>query len=256
MVKTPLPRLQTRFRTEYLPSRQAVRVRAVGRPVRVPLAQVPPDATVLELPIVEIRTHETWLQLPMGQGWVASFRLVSTGRSGRRRTAIAELRVHPFEPGAPPGEWSGARRASVPKTSFQFAALRRAVTAKTFDVGLAAMLANLTRQGALAAFDSPAVRPLPEGRKNRGRPLQFGRRYLAELAIRAQTLYEAGARHDGVSVWRQLAREAGVSPAAIGKRLERARALGLLFPTRRGQRGMVATPRAHALADPVAPRRA
>ncbi len=197
----------------------------------------------------EVQVFEDWLEVDVGPGWIAAFRLVSRGRAGHRRTDIAELRVFPAERSANPGEWSGVRRGRslrLPRTRFSFARVRAAITEQAFQDALSAVRENLAQQRALGLYDDPvAMRTPPPASPDRGRPGRPRAEY-ARLALRYDEL--EAERTGGESTRRRLARELGISEAATAKRLERARQFGFLDPVKPGQRGGHATPLAYRLA--------
>jgi hypothetical protein len=191
----------------------------------------------------EVFVESDWLQIPLSPEWVACFRLVSRGRGGRRYTEPVELRIHPYEASAEPGEWSGIRKgrgAHLPSTRFSFALVRQIVTEGVFKRALTELRASLERQHALGAFNNPVpARTKRSDSRDRGRPGGKVREY-AELALRYDEL--EAQRDTGESTRRRLARELKVEETTIAKRLQQARRMGFLEKVRPGQRGSRATP--------------
>jgi hypothetical protein len=88
----------------------------------------------------EAKVIESWLEVPIGDGWVAAYRVVHSGTPRRPKTRILEVRVFPDEGDrmspsgqhALGGRWSArflGNRAPV-KATFSFDRLRRGVTEK------------------------------------------------------------------------------------------------------------------------------
>jgi hypothetical protein len=86
----------------------------------------------------EARVIENWLEVSIGDGWIAAYLLAHTGTARRARTRILEVRifpdegdrVHPSGMHAPGGRWSAAflgERART-KATFSFDRMRRGVT--------------------------------------------------------------------------------------------------------------------------------
>jgi hypothetical protein len=75
----------------------------------------------------EVGVEDLWVEIPLGSGWLAAYRLLP--RPGRE-PFVAEVRILPDERNRPgPGEWSAAfrgRRARVPRHRLTTRLLREA----------------------------------------------------------------------------------------------------------------------------------
>src|SRR5262245_7110466 len=87
------------------------------------------------LPVVahlcEVYDRAIWLEMVVGRGWRAAYRLVSQSIRGRRRLVVGEIRILPIEAGEDPGEWSGSRlseRARLPVGGLPITIARQALT--------------------------------------------------------------------------------------------------------------------------------
>ena len=197
---------------------------------------------------------DDWLEIPIGDGWIAAYRLAHAGSPRAPRTRILEVRVFPDErERVASGEWSAAVLGNRAKAlrQFSFERLRRGVTEKSFDAALQATRANAEKHGALEAFGHPGRghRSDREGR-GAGRPGRQ-RSFYALVAVRYHRIEHHSRRPVGTST-REVLRARhypDASTAAIGKWLTTARRLGFLTKVSRGQRGAMATDIARALAE-------
>ena len=201
----------------------------------------------------EAYVTDDWLEIPIGDGRIAAYRLAHAGRPSAPRTRILEVRVFPDErERVASGEWSAAvlgNRAKALK-QFSFERLRRGVTEKSFDAALQATRASAEKHGALEAFGHPARghRSDREGR-GAGRPGRQ-RSFYALVAVRYDRIEHDFRRVPGTST-RELLKERyypKATLAAIGKWLTTARKQGLLTKVARGSRASRATDIAQQLA--------
>ncbi len=197
---------------------------------------------------------DDWLEVPIGDGWLAAYRLAHVGPPEHPRTRILEVRVFPDEPDHTAGDWSAAvlgRAVTPAATAFSFERLRRGVTEKLFNAALSATRANAERHRALEAFGHPARRhqPAHEGR-GAGRP-RLPAMFYARLAVRYHAIEHHRRREPRMSTRTLLQQRyyPEASVAAIGKWLSTARRHGLLTKTERGGRGSMATMAARQLVD-------
>lgn len=189
----------------------------------------------------EVGVEDLWVEIPLGHGWLAAYRLLP--RPGRE-PFVGEVRILPAErnrPGA--GEWSAAfkgRRARVPRYRLTTRLLRDASPEKHRDT-LRRLVANLTadtlRRGYFGVAP-PATRPAPSA-KPVGRPAKL-RSFYATIACEYDDV-EYGERDAGQSTRKRLAERHGVPESTVVGWLRTCRRLGFLTVTARGQRGARAT---------------
>lgn len=202
----------------------------------------------------ETRVIEDWLEVPIGGGWIAAYRIAHSGDPETPQTRILEVRIFPDEPKRPiAGEWSAkvrGGRARV-RTAFSFERLRRGVTEKSFNAALQATRSNAEERNALGAFGYPAKQRMGSGDEGRGagRP-GLSRSFYALVAVRYHEIEHDPDRDPGTSSRRTLKQRyyPKASLDAIGKWLTTARKQGLLTNVNRGSRGSMATGVAYALA--------
>jgi hypothetical protein len=202
----------------------------------------------------EARVLEDWLEVPIGDGWIAAYRVVHGGRPDAPRTRILEVRVFPDEiDRATLGEWSAAVLGHRATTAhrFSFERLRRGVTEKAFNTALEATRAPLVnRRGALQYFGYPAARHHAEHEgRGAGRPGRQ-RTFYAKLAVRYDAIEQNPRREPRTSTRKLLQHRyyQDASLADIGKWLTTARRQGFLTTVARGARGSRATEAARTLA--------
>jgi hypothetical protein len=199
-----------------------------------------------------VQVDESWLEVPIGDGWIAAYRL----SHGTRGSRITEVRVFQDDGTERPAGESNmnlqpSRRLRAP---FLFERLRRGITERSFDSALAATRENAARQGALAAFGNPASRAARSAKEGRGagRPGR-NRRFYAEAAVRFDRI--EWSRGDGnASTYREMQKRyyPKASVAAIAKWISRAGAMGFVTAAERGERGRRATLLARKIAGSAA----
>jgi hypothetical protein len=199
----------------------------------------------------EAAREDLWLEVPLGSGWRAAWRLLP--RAGRL-PVLAELRIMPDEAGHPAGEWSASvlgRRARAPKHALTARLLRQA-TPERARHALAALVADLRRHpkadgltASVAAFFLPKSTSTRKAGPRVGRPPKPARFY-AEVAVNYHEIEID--RADGGSTRAQLAALYGVPATTVAGWLRTARRLGFLTPTKAGSRHSVATADAFATA--------
>lgn len=196
-------------------------------------AGLEPDAPGLpeRLPPRPVSVLEQWYEQLLGDGWVAAFRLGEQGQ----RLVVAELRLFPSAGPREPlaGRWAAdvlGTRAPVPRGGLKARTLGL-VKLRAFERDLGALL---------RAYHLPRLRgpePSPTG-ETRGRKPNL-RRY-AEVAQAYEKAYAAGSSRPTAAVAARLKMTAGAARAAVA----RARTLGMLTATVRGERGGRAMQRA------------
>jgi hypothetical protein len=247
---TPHPKLCRNIGSVAITKPQVVRYPELQHRLDASLAQV---AGTIDAP-------EHWLEIPIGKGWIAAYRLQHTGRGSRRRTTqILEVRVFPDEHGdRRAGEWSAAvlgTPARKPRMAFSFERVRRGITERSFNAALAATGENASRQGASHVFGTPGTRHGGSRREGRGagRPRLRDNAFYAKLAVRYDAIEHSDRREPGESTRRTLAKtyqqQLGhtVTENNIGKWLQQAYALGFLTPSLQGSRRRRATKAARDL---------
>ena len=180
---------------------------------------------------VRYAANEHFLDVPIGDDWIATYRLAFGGRP--RRARIMELRI----------SYTGKRRNG----QFSFERLRR-LTERGFVDALASTVQGADSR-ALEIMKFPTarlVRPKTEGR-GAGRP-GLSRKHYAEVAVRYHAI-EHDENREPRSSTRELLRKRyypKATPAMIGKWLTTAGKHGFLTPVARGSRHRYATATARA----------
>jgi hypothetical protein len=198
-----------------------------------------------------VGAEDHWLEIPLGHGWIAAYRLAHRGPAERRRTHILELRVFPDERDHDAGEWSGLFLGThaTTRTPFAFERVRRGVTEKGFNAALAATRQVAEQAGALARLGAPARRQAGsrvEGR-GAGRPPKYPRVFFARLALEYHRIEHLSRKEPGKSTRQILADRHDKPVTTIAKWLWRARRFGFLTKEGKGARGSYATEAAKTL---------
>jgi hypothetical protein len=247
---TPHPRLRRNGGRVAITKLQVARYPELKHRLDASLDQV---AGTIALP------EDHWLEVPIGEGWIAAYRLQHTGRGSRRRTQILEVRVFPDERGdRRAGEWSAAVLGTPSRklrTAFSFERVRRGITERSFNAALAATGENASHQGASHVFGTPGTRHAGSRHEGRGagRPRLRDDAFYAKLAVRYDALEHSDRREPGESTRRTLAKtyqqQIGhtVTENDIGKWLQQACALGFLTASLQGSRRRRATDAAREL---------
>ena len=183
--------------------------------------QPPQPASVLDI----------WFEAPLDDGWVVAYRLGLQGE----RVVVSEVRIFPAAPPREPdsGRWTAdvlGSRAPTPAGGLKARTLR-SVRLRAFERELSAIL----KAYRLPRFRTPEQ---PPAGGKRGRKVNL-RRY-ARIAILYAERYEAASAHPTADLVKHLHLTPATARAAVAK----ARRLGLLTETERGQRGGRATARA------------
>lgn len=187
---------------------------------------------------------ETWLEVPVGDDWVAAYRIVP---DEDRRPVVAELRVFPNEPGRRrPGRWSAERlgdQSPVPGHGLTARLLRQVKVTEHVD-RLMPQILEATRKkvpGGRVA-ERMAEHGLADDRPRfRGRGRDDA--YLALLASQYVQLLDQGSR----SPVQALASQLGQNPAEVRDLIHEARVRKLLTDAPKGRAGGQLTPRAMTL---------
>jgi len=207
-----------------------------------------------------------WLTHPLGQGWVAAYRLSYHGDGSLRRARIRELRVVPGLPG-PRGKptdfypsanysflesrvWpSGLTRAPI--GPFSFDALRRMITPKMFRHVLAAAGSLIPDDEPPEEWGNPASQlEASPPRRAAGRPPRYPPVHYAKFALQYSKVENNHRKERGKSTRDILARRYKVPVSTIGKWIYVARQQGFISnEVRRGGRGGVAMPAADKLVE-------
>ena len=200
-----------------------------------------------------LQSSETWVEAPIGDKWVAAYRLVSQ----EGQPVISEFRLFPSEPEKrvrdhDVGRWSGAftgAKAQAPRGGIT-ARLLRQVRIGEHAKFAGEFLAYLQKQYGRTLFESgnvlgrrgftPPVAPARSPRGRKGRPDLF---YAQIAAVYAKAL-KSGSRHPVEDV----ATAFRLRTAHARDMIHQARRRGLLTPsTRQGRREGQLTSRARAL---------
>jgi hypothetical protein len=195
----------------------------------------------------EVAIEEDWLELPIGDGWVAAFLLAHAADQASDHATVLELRIFPDENHRRPGEWSGSFRGSKAMRAargFSFERVRRQVTERALNAAMEAIRLNVKRQGAMAALGPVGDRRHGTGREGAG----AGRKGLSdgfwEQFSRAYHRAENDPRRErGASTYsthKRLAQQYGKRETTIAKWIQKARAKGFITKTQPGRRGGMA----------------
>lgn len=183
------------------------------------------------LPPRPVNALDIWFEAPLDDAWVVAYRLGLQGE----RVAVSEVRVFPAaaprESGS--GRWAAevlGSRAPTPPGGLKARTLRR-VRLRAFERELSEIL----KAYRLPRFRAPEP---PAAGGTRGRKANI-RRY-AQIAVLYAQQYEAASAHPTADVARRLRLTPATARAAVAK----ARRLGLLTETERGERGGRATAQA------------
>jgi hypothetical protein len=200
-----------------------------------------------------------WIEMPIGNGWVADYLLVFDRRKPESRSRIIEVRLRPErEPGYMPVTLDEALHAKpiLPRAPFSFDAIRRYVTQRQFKTALDSVVAAVESPeptNALRILARMGGGPPPSGLdtsgRRVGRPPKHDQLFFAKFAARYEAVEQSPRREAGDSTRAILARERRATVYQVGKWIQRARRLGFLTPPPkgRGSRGGQATAAAKAL---------
>jgi len=180
------------------------------------------------------RVRQHWLDIPMGNGWIASYQLAY--KKGQAR--ILELRVVPDAPGRLPREVPRPR----PYKTFSFDLVHRQIRERTFTTALESLVDRFSSRGWLEVFGNPSKRLRVSAREGKGagrkgRPDEF----YARLAVDYHLIEHDSRREHGESTRQLVADRRGVSVNTVGKWLQTACGRGFLTPVKRGGRRRMAT---------------
>jgi hypothetical protein len=195
----------------------------------------------------EVAIEEDWLELPIGDGWVAAFLLAHAADEAAHHATVLELRIFPDETNRRPGEWSGSFRGSKATRAargFSFERVRRQVTERALNAAMEAIRLNVKRQGAIGALGPVGDRRHGTGREGagagrKGRSDGFWEQF-SKAYHRAENDPRRERGESTYSTHKRLAQQYGKRETTIAKWIQRARAKGFITKTQPGRRGGMA----------------
>ena len=187
-----------------------------------------------EPPAITVSLTDVWFEDRLGD-WVVAYRL---GLQQETRIVVSEIRIFPAGGARTPGDgrWSAdvlGCRAPVPPGGIKARTVLRRIRLRSFERELSTLLGKLPGLG--WKFRAPNV---PTGGGTRGRKLNVLR--YARVAVTYAARFEEGSARPTADVARQLK----MTPAAARAAVAKARKLGLLTTTARGERNGHVTPQA------------